>query len=59
MLKDLAEMEDLMKGNDLKEMQGMLDVAKEYVDTHLKGFDKIKGDIETLDRQATDFLTEM
>lgn len=57
MLKELSEIETTLKeGADLREMQGLIDVTKEYMGEHFKGMDKIKDNIMEMDRQATECL---
>jgi len=51
MLKELSEIETTLKeGADLREMQGLIDVTKEYMGEHFKGMDKIKDNIMEMDR---------
>lgn len=42
MYKYLNEVEDLIKGNDLKVVEDMMGVAKEGMDQHFSAYDKIK-----------------
>ena len=42
MLKYLTEVEDLIKGQDLKQIQQMMDVTKEGMTQHFQAYDKIK-----------------
>ena len=48
MFKYLYELEDLVKGNDLKSIQSMMDVTKENMDMHFKAYDKMKESIVTI-----------
>ena len=45
MLKYLAEIEELIKGQDLKSIQSMMDVTKETMNQHFQAYDKFKGQI--------------
>lgn len=57
MLKELSEIETTIKeGADLKEMKGLIDVTKEYMEEHFKGMDKLKNNIVGMDKQASDCL---
>lgn len=42
MLRYLAEVEELIKGHDLKTIQGMMDVTKETMNQHFQAYDKFK-----------------
>ena len=43
MLKYLSEVEDMLKGQDLKSIQSMIDVTKETMQQHFTAYDKFKG----------------
>lgn len=49
MLKYLSEVEELIKGQDLKTIQNMMDVTKETMTQHFQAYDKFKGQIEEID----------
>ena len=42
MLKYLSEVEDMIKGQDLKSIQQMMDVTKETMSQHFQAYDKFK-----------------
>eukprot|EP00347_Sterkiella_histriomuscorum_P006826 403351287 len=52
MLKYLSEVEDLIKGQDLKSIQQMMDVTKDTMTQHFQACDKFKGQILEIDTQA-------
>ena len=50
MLRELTEMENIVKnGVDLKEMQSLVDVTKEYMGEHMKNMDTLKTSIIQID----------
>lgn len=59
MLKYLTEVEDLMKGQDLKQIQDMMDVTKEGMKQHFDAYDKIKDQITTLGAQADEAIKSL
>ena len=54
MYKYLNEVEELIKGNDLKVVEGMMDVAKEGMNQHFKAYDRIKEQLLLIDKQFDD-----
>ena len=50
MYKYLNEVEELIKGNDLKVVEGMMDVAKEGMNQHFKAYDRIKEQLLLIDK---------
>lgn len=56
MLKYLAEVEDLIKGNDLKAVESMIDVTKEGMTQHFEAYDKLKEQILSIDKMAEDAI---
>jgi hypothetical protein len=42
MLEYLTEVEDLIKGQDLKQIQQMMDVTKDGMNQHFEAYDKLK-----------------
>ena len=48
MFKYLTEVEDLIKGQDLKSIGEMMDVTKEGMSQHFSAYDKIKEQIAAL-----------
>ena len=56
MLKYLTEVEELIKGQDLKSIQQMMDVTKETMTQHFQACDKFKGQIQEIDNQAEEAI---
>ncbi|CDW85388.1 UNKNOWN [Stylonychia lemnae] len=56
MLKYLSEVEELIKGQDLKSIQQMMDVTKETMNQHFQACDKFKGQIQEIDNQAEEAI---
>ena len=50
MFKYLNEVEELIKGNDLKAVEGMMEVTKEGMNQHFSAYDKIKEQLLQLDK---------
>lgn len=42
MLKYISEVEDLIKGNDLKAVEQMMEVTKEGMTEHFQAYDQLK-----------------
>ena len=59
MLKYLNEIEDMMKGQDLKQIQSLMDVTKEGMEQHFSAYDKIKDDISYMAKQADDAINSL
>mmetsp|Transcript_28212 Transcript_28212/g.21088 ORF Transcript_28212/g.21088 Transcript_28212/m.21088 type:complete len:81 (+) Transcript_28212:784-1026(+) len=52
MLKYLSEVEDLIKGQDLKEIEGMMGVTKENMEFHFSAYDKLSSQINSINEEA-------
>ena len=59
MLKYLSEVEDLIKGNDLKSIQQMMDVTKETMNQHFQAYDKFKDQITSISSQADQAISSL
>ena len=50
MFRYSTEMEDLMKGTDLKAVEGLIDVTKEGMTQHFDAYDKLKDQLLLIDK---------
>lgn len=52
MMAYLQEAEDMMAGNDLKAIRQMIDVSRQSLSTHTVGFDRVKEQVEQMNREV-------
>lgn len=56
MLKYLTEVEDMIKGNDLKAVESMIEVTKEGMTQHFEAYDKLKDQLLSIDKMADEAI---
>lgn len=59
MLKYLTEVEDMMKGQDLTQIQQMMDVTKDGMTQHFQAYDKMKDQITAMNIQADEAIKSL
>lgn len=60
MLKYLSEVEELVRsGQDLREIQSMMDVTKDTMKEHFESYNKFKGQIEEIQSEADMALSKL